>query len=104
MKKNSFYVIIESNGEYEHYDILPGLSFEWSKLKLSQKNECLKDLQSWVDKELKYRYWSRCEYEFLVLPWPNCEKDKPKKIDVYWQLSKSIELITRLFKENEKIS
>lgn len=59
-----------------------------------------KDLQSAVkystDKErfsealsqiLKYYFWSKCEYEILMCPWPyHPERDNPVKIDVFRQI------------------
>lgn len=86
------------------YDILPYLSQEWNKLKPSKKKEAAQNLQSWVDGELKYQYWGRCEYEMLVLPWPPGHKDSPKKVDVYGQCFPNLKLITRLFAENEGIN
>lgn len=105
MKKNKFYVILEEGctGEFGYYDILPYLSQEWNELKPKKKEEAKKDLQEWVDKTLKYRFWSRCQYEVLLLPWPSSDRDRAKKVDVYWQASPNLELITRLFSENEKI-
>jgi hypothetical protein len=40
--------------------------------------------------ELQYCFWSRCEYEVIVSPWPL--RDKPKeKIDVYKQVMTNID-------------
>lgn len=40
-----------------------------------------------VRKSLMYYFWSKCEYEVLICPWPfHHERDRAKKIDVYWQV------------------
>lgn len=85
------------------YDILPYLSREWKDLKPSFKKEAKADIQEWVRKRLQYQFWSRCQYEMLVLPWPTGPKDAPKKVDVYGQCIPNLGLITRLFKENERL-
>lgn len=39
---------------------------------------------------LQYYFWSKCEYEVIVSPWP--PRDKPKeKIDVYTQVRVNID-------------
>ena len=44
-------------------------------------------LKEWIEKESRYQFWARCEYEFLVLPWPyNKERDKSYKLDVFEQI------------------
>lgn len=86
------------------YDILPYLSQEWGKLKPSKKKEASQDLQGWVDKELRYQFWGRCQYEMLILPWPPRDDDSPKKVDIYDQCVPNLELIIKLFKENEGIA
>lgn len=105
-EKNKFYVIIENvnTREFEPYDILPYLSRTWDNLKPKQKEEAKKDIKKWVDSKLMYQYWSRCEYEFQLLSWPEGKNDKPVKVDIYWQAKPNLDLITRLFKENEGIS
>lgn len=104
--KNKFNVIIEniSRNGFEEYDILPYLSSEWKELKPATKKEVLLDLQKWVDRVLRYQYWGRCEYEIQLLPWPDHPEDTPKKIDIYWQASMNLPLITKLFAENEGIT
>lgn len=101
--KNKFNVVVENNQRYEPYDILGYLGRVWGELKPSQKNKALLDLQGWIDSELKYQFWSRCEYEILLLPWPPGPNDKAKKVDVYDQCLLNLEVITRLFAQNEGI-
>lgn len=104
--KNKFYVWVLDFGKSipTPHDILPYLSQEWRNLKPKERGEATKDLQDWVKKKLLYQYWSRCQYEMLVLPWPTGPNDKPEKVDVYDQCLPNLELITRLFSENEEIA
>lgn len=44
------------------------------------------DFANQIHKELRYYFWSKCEYEIIVSPWP--PRDKPKeKIDVFTQVT-----------------
>ena len=99
MKKNEFYVI---GSDFKPYNILPYLSQEWSSLSPTRQKEALKDLSGWVDRELKHRFWSRCEYELILLNWPS--ENVKKKIDIYQQALPNLSLIIKLFRENEKIT
>ena len=45
-----------------------------------------------------YMYWSRCEYEIILLDWPNQKANK--KIDVHWQIMNNIDLVTNILMEN----
>ena len=104
--KNKFFVIIENCGkrDFEPYDILPYLSNQWSRLSPKGKQEAKADLKKWVDGALMYQYWSRCEYEILLSCWPPSDKEDPKKVDIYWQAKPNLDIITRLFSENEGIA
>ena len=52
-------------------------------------------LKEWIEQESRYQFWARCEYEFLVLPWPyNEERDKPYKLDIFEQIMFNIDIIT----------
>ena len=36
---------------------------------------------------LMYYFWSKCEYEVLIYPWPcSTERDKPRKMDIFSQI------------------
>ena len=40
-----------------------------------------------VRRSLQYYFWSRCEWEVLIYPWPcHPDSDRPLKIDVYKQV------------------
>lgn len=103
MKKQTFNVIIENNGKFEPYDIMPYLrnSYKYYK-KNPWKGEVTKDskfdvVKKWIDDELKYQYWARCEYEMILVPWPTGTNETGKKIDIYEQCKMNLDLITELF-------
>lgn len=46
-----------------------------------------------------YHYWSRCEWEYIIVDWPykdRVDDARPHKIDVYEQISPNMELIVDL--------
>lgn len=44
------------------------------------------DFDEWLRCTIMYYFWSKCEYEIILSPWPPHENDKDLKIDVYDQL------------------
>lgn len=107
-----FNVIIEDNGEFKSYDIMPYLRQQWYKFLLGskireesensywKKPETFKDYLVWVSRELRYMYWGRCQYEMILMPWPPKDTDKGRKIDIWEQCEMNIDLITEVFIEN----
>lgn len=79
-----WYVFIENPNakKFEEYNCLKGweerIIEEYKKTK--NKKEFLKRL----DLILMSRYWSRCEYEMILVGWPNDEIKR--KIDIYEQI------------------
>ena len=84
------------------------LGKDFKKKKITSK----KELKSFVDSQLMYHYWSKCEYEFIVIDWPfrvkennlvDIDENRPMKIDVYSQVKPNIDLIVdNLWMELEK--
>ena len=46
-------------------------------------------LKEKIESELKYYYWSRCEWEVLISGFP--DNDNAKKVDVYGQVALNID-------------
>ena len=86
----------------EAYDIMPYLVSEYRNMRPSNEYyPNLNDYESckkFVDSRLKYRYWARCEYEFVMTQWPSGKY--PYKIDIYDQCKMNLDLITELFIHN----
>lgn len=99
----TFNVLIENFNTHmpEKYDILGVLKDDWKHKK--KKKELLNDrreIKSFIDSKLRYHFWGRCEYEFIILPWPYREKDIEEqmyKIDIYEQCKMNLDLIVDLF-------
>lgn len=126
MKKGlSFYAMVKNfnNGEVEKYDIMPALYNEiYDDDGNISPNFCVYDskfnrlpvdsiekLYEFVDNELRYHFWAKCEYEFIVIDWPyktDCEdvinNNRAVKIDVYEQLKPNMHNIVNLLWEEIK--
>ena len=121
MKDLSFYVLVKNpnNGKVEPYNIMPTIyneiydgeklsnkfcvykyehqpTYHTSKFMVNSK-ELLKEFLTNI---LKYYYWAKCEYEFIVTDWPNkndsIKDNNPVKLDVYEQLVPNIPLLVDL--------
>lgn len=57
----------------KEYDVLPYFRDSWKNKRFSKEKENVKDkktLKEWIKSCSQYNFWSRCEYEFLMAPWP----------------------------------
>lgn len=87
------------------YNIMPYLVSCYKNLSKQEKLK-LSNYQSYKEfilHELKYQYWGRCEYEFLMVHWPYKKDDplnKSYKIDIYEQCKMNIDVITKIFIDN----
>lgn len=93
-KTKSFNVIIERNGEFIPYDIMPYFVSTYNKTNPSDRPKTYEEFREFVDKEAKYMYWSRCEYEIILSSWPG-ERDK-EKWDIYKQIMMNHDLVTEI--------
>ena len=122
-----FNVIIENNGSFEPYNIMPYLQETWEEFKkkaleISKEQpqgdnsywkipQTREEFRKWIKSQLQYQYWGRCQYEILLLRWPprtddnnNITPDTPKKkIDIYEQCEMNLDTITDLFLENIEV-
>lgn len=102
--------------EFVPYNIIPYLISQY-KMK-RDKPKTFDEFKEFVRNESMYRWWSRCEYEILLSPWPYTpspsEKAKEEdnveawkehwekhlnecqKIDVFHQIRMNIDVITAL--------
>ena len=59
--------------------------------------ECGEDRAAFEERlrrELRYYFWSKCEYEIILSGWPPRERFKPSKVDVYDQVSLNWKIFT----------
>lgn len=92
----------------EYYDIMPYLINTFNeekkcKFKVFCKDgepETFEQFKEFILNACRYQFWSRCEYEFIMVQWPYNEKNPlkdSKKIDAYEQIKMNINIITQHF-------
>lgn len=96
---NSFNVIIEDNGKFVPYDVIPYLYDEYKRK--SPKPKTHEELKEFVKKQSMYQWWARCEYEIILQGWPNNTIEE--KWDVYKQIMMNIDVITNVLKREIEI-
>lgn len=87
-----FNVIIENNGKFIPYDVIPFLVRCYNESKDKPHTE--EEFSAFIKKWAQYQWWSRCEYEIILVDWPGQKKEK--KIDVHDQVMMNIDIITRI--------
>lgn len=95
-----FYVINfnVNNNFFEKYDVMPYLIECYKSTKKKDRPTTLDEFKEFVKTKSMYMYWSRCQYEIVLVDWPCRRADK--KIDVYWQIMNNFDLVVRLVMEN----
>ena len=95
-----FYVLRwnQTKDDIEHYDILPYFLDKFNELvkkkRVKRNSVDMEWLKDFIDREAKYTFWSRCEYEIVVAGWPRWKNER--KIDIYWQIKPNIDVIAEL--------
>ena len=123
-----FNVLIEDNGKFKPYNIMRYLENSWDDFNIRRQDietpeeeldsywkypTNYEEIKDWVDRQLKYQYWARCEYEMVLSRWPYRELDidtpkfkkgtaiipenEGRKIDIYEQCKMNLDVITDLF-------
>lgn len=91
----SFNVIVEDNGKFIPYDIMPYLVRAYNEE--DKKPNSFDEYKEFIERKARYMYWSRCEYEIILVNWPG--KTKSKKIDVFDQIMMNIDIVTEILME-----
>lgn len=70
------------------------------------------DFKYFVERVCKHRYWSRCEYEWLMISWPpgkmgtleQCQEiiNSSTKVDAWDQIEMNLDIVTTTFMTNIK--
>lgn len=84
--------------DIEWYDVMPHFHNEWKRLSTAKRPKTREDITKWLKDESMYHFWARCEYEILVDGFP--PSDKPRKIDVHWQILANIDRVVDVFMKN----
>lgn len=93
-----FNVIIERNGAFISYDVMPYFIEEYKRRKKPDRPVTFDEFKEFVINEGKYMYWSRCEYEIILSDWPSQKVEK--KIDVMDQIMMNLDIVIEILMEN----
>lgn len=98
----SFNVIIYDPNlrKFVEYDIMPYLIRTYNEKKERKETlpKTFDEFKNFVKSESQYQFWSRCEYEIILIDWP-CQKNH-EKWDVYKQIMMNLDIVTKVFMEN----
>lgn len=85
MKWNVFYY--DSNKhEVTTFDIFKHGAFRKDVDMLLANSSSFEEFSEELRKTLMYYFWSKCEYEIIILPWCGSKETTGKKVDVYSQV------------------
>lgn len=102
IRKNKipFYVIIDdvNRREFIKYDVMPYFVNSYKQCKNDRKPKTYDDFLEFVKQKGIYMYWGRCEWELILKPWVS--RTNERKIDVYWQITNNIDVVTRILMFN----
>ena len=90
-----------NSDQLEQYDILPYFRDQYKTSK--EKLKTIDDVKKFIERESRYQFWSRCEYEMICHGWPRIKNDY--KIDIHDQVMMNIDIIAKiLYTENPNMS
>lgn len=94
----NFYVIVNdfNRKTFIPYDIMPYLIREYNELE--SKPSTQEELRDFVEQKSRYQWGYRCEYEMLLVDWPN--QSVVEKWDVHKQVMMNIDLIVEILASN----
>ena len=78
--------------KFEPYNVIPYLvnCYEESK----NKPKTYDEFKKFVERQSLYQYWSRCEYEIILVDWP-CQNHE-EKWDVHNQIMMNLDTVTSI--------
>ena len=83
--------------QFVPYDIIPYFVNAYKERKEKKYKKVPKTLEEFIEfvkEESRYQFWGKCEYEIILVDWPNQKAEK--KIDVHEQIMMNIECIAIL--------
>lgn len=87
------------------YDVIPYFVKAYKELKKKKSLQkwnplpvTFEEFKKFIEKESQYQFWGRCEYEIIIVDWPNQKREK--KVDVHNQIMMNIDVVTRLVMES----
>ena len=76
MKKFHVLYLEFNSKKVKPYDILPYFRNCWKdkiykkEVQKIKESKSINELKDWIISKSRYMFWARCEYEFLIAPWP----------------------------------
>lgn len=101
MKWNVYYYNFNKN-EIEVYNIFEHGSFMEYLKKAYRECKSKDEFAERLKRELRYYYWSKCEWEVLITPWCGRKEPCDLKIDVYNQIMLNWDVFLNYVLENIK--
>ena len=77
-----------SKSTKEEYDVIPYFESQWkNKRNFFNKRDVknFEDFKEWIKRASSYMYWARCQYEFLMAPWPFGSKKLNEEITNFFK-------------------
>lgn len=80
---------IEVHNVFDHWSLREDIGRELRRLDRNKElteEEKKARFKETLRRDLKYYYWSKCEWEVIIQHWPSGERFRDLKIDVYDQI------------------
>ena len=85
-----------NRNELVTYDVLPYFRKCYKERKKKDKPVAVDEWKKFIKQEGMRMFWSRCEYEIIISPWPPQKKDVSVKVDIWQQIEMNLDLIVEL--------
>lgn len=96
---------IKIHNVFDHWSLMEDLGKTMRRLnrnkELSEDEKKAQFLEE-LRRDMMYYYWSKCEWEVIVSHWPQSERCKDEKIDVYDQVRMNWDLFCEYVWEHRK--
>ncbi len=87
----------------EPYDVMPYLVNRYNEVKPKDRPQTAQEFKEFVDRNSHYMFWSRCEYEMVVVQgYPESHRDVEAKWDIYKQIEMNLDVVVAILMENVK--
>lgn len=87
--------------KFETYDIMPYLIDEYKATKKKDRPKTFDECKEFIEKWSMYRWWARCQYEIIIVDWPN--QSHSEKWDIHKQVMMNLDIIIEVFMNNLNI-
>lgn len=84
------------------FNVFNHYSFYENLKKIIKKYKTIEDFSKELKSICVYFFWAKCEYEIILTCWPEWDKFKKEKIDVYSQLNLNWDKFVNYIWDNKK--